>query len=71
VWFKDNGVGIAPENQERVFRLFERIHAASEYEGTGIGLSIVSRAIERMGAQVGFESVLGKGSNFWLQLKKG
>jgi PAS domain S-box-containing protein len=68
VWFKDNGVGIAPENHERIFGLFERIYPATEYEGTGIGLTIVRKAIERMGAQVGFESELGKGSNFWIQL---
>jgi PAS domain S-box-containing protein len=70
VWFKDNGIGIAPENHERIFRLFERIHPATEYEGTGIGLTIVRKAIERMGAQVGFESDLGKGSQFWIQLTK-
>jgi PAS domain S-box-containing protein len=71
VWFKDNGIGIAPENHDRVFRLFERVHPATEYEGTGIGLTIVRKAIERMGAQVGFESAPGEGSNFWIQLKKG
>jgi light-regulated signal transduction histidine kinase (bacteriophytochrome) len=71
VWFKDNGIGIAPENHERIFRLLERIHPATEYEGTGIGLTIVRKAIERMGAQVGFESALGKGSKFWMQLQRG
>jgi PAS domain S-box-containing protein len=71
VWFKDNGIGIAPEDQHRIFRLFERIHPVAEYEGTGIGLTIVRKAIERMGAQVGCESALGKGSSFWIQLKKG
>jgi PAS domain S-box-containing protein len=70
VWFKDNGIGIASENHERIFRLFERIHPVTEYEGTGIGLTIVRKAIERMGAQVGFESELGKGSNFWIQLAR-
>ena len=71
VRFKDNGIGIALENHERIFRLFERIHPATVYEGTGIGLTIVRKATERMGAQVGFESEPGKGSNFWIQLKKG
>jgi signal transduction histidine kinase len=71
VWFKDNGIGIASENHKRIFRLFERINPATEYEGTGIGLTIVRKAIERMDAQVGFESALGKGSNFWIQLKNG
>jgi signal transduction histidine kinase len=71
VWFKDNGLGIAPENHERIFRMFERIYPASEYEGTGIGLTIVRKAVERMGGQVGFDSELGKGSSFWIDLKKG
>ena len=71
VWIKDNGVGIAAENHERVFRMFERINLATEYEGTGIGLTIVRKAAERMGAQVGFESELGKGSRFWIQIEKG
>jgi len=70
LWVKDNGIGIAPENHERIFRLFERIHPTAEYEGTGIGLTIVRKAAQRMGAHVGFESVPGKGSNFWIQMKK-
>jgi signal transduction histidine kinase len=71
VWFTDNGIGIAPENHERIFRLFERIHPTTVYEGTGIGLTIVRKASERMDAKLGFESELGKGSKFWIQLKKG
>jgi signal transduction histidine kinase len=70
VWFKDNGIGIAEENHKRIFRLFERIHPTAEYEGTGIGLTIVRKATERMGAEVGFNSRLGAGSSFWIQLKK-
>jgi PAS domain S-box-containing protein len=70
VWFKDNGIGIAAEDHHRIFRLFERIHPATEYEGTGVGLSIVRKAIERMGGQVGFDSTLGGGANFWIQLKR-
>jgi PAS domain S-box-containing protein len=69
VWFKDNGIGIAPQDHDRIFRMFERIHPATEYDGTGIGLTIVRKAVERMGAQVGLESALGKGSSFWIQLK--
>jgi PAS domain S-box-containing protein len=71
VWIKDNGIGIAPENHQRIFRMFERINLAAEYEGTGIGLTIVRKAAERMGAEVGFNSDLGKGSRFWIQLQKG
>jgi PAS domain S-box-containing protein len=70
VWFKDNGIGIAPENHDRIFRLFERIHPVSEYEGTGIGLTIVRKASQRMNAQVSFRSALGAGSDFWIQIKK-
>jgi signal transduction histidine kinase len=70
IWIEDNGIGIAPENRERIFGMFERIHPAKEYEGTGIGLTIVRKAVERMGARLGCESELGKGSRFWIQLKK-
>jgi signal transduction histidine kinase len=70
VWFKDNGIGIARENHERVFRLFERIYPTTEYEGTGIGLTIVRKAVERMGGETGFDSELGQGSSFWIDLKK-
>jgi PAS domain S-box-containing protein len=68
--FKDNGIGINAEDHARIFRLFERIHPITEYEGTGIGLTIVRKAIERMDALVGCESTPGEGSNFWIQLKQ-
>ena len=70
IWFEDNGIGIAAADHARIFRLFERIHPVTEYEGTGIGLTIVRKAVERMGAKVGFNSALGRGSQFWIQLKK-
>ena len=70
VWIQDNGIGIAAEDHDRIFRMFERINLATDYEGTGIGLTIVRKAAERMGAQVGFESELGKGSRFWIQIQK-
>lgn len=62
--------GIAPENHSRVFGMFERINSAADYEGTGIGLTIVRKAAERMGARLGFESELGEGSRFWIELQK-
>jgi two-component system, chemotaxis family, CheB/CheR fusion protein len=68
-WVADNGIGIDPANLTRIFSMFERVHAAQEYEGTGIGLSILRKAAERMGGSVGVESELGKGSRFWIQLK--
>jgi signal transduction histidine kinase len=70
IWIQDNGIGIAPENHARVFGMFERINPGTIYEGTGMGLAIARKAAERMGAQLGFESELGKGSKFWIQLQK-
>jgi signal transduction histidine kinase len=67
VWVEDNGIGIAPENQRRLFRVFERLEADT-YNGTGIGLAIVDRAISKMNGRVGLESELGKGSRFWFEL---
>ena len=65
---EDNGIGIAPEYHERIFRMFERLHTASEYPGTGVGLAIVQRAVARMGGTLGLESTAGKGSTFWVEL---
>jgi signal transduction histidine kinase len=69
VWVEDNGVGIAPDHQAQIFRLFTRLHG-EEYAGTGVGLAIVQKGVERMGGRVGVESELGQGSRFWFELKK-
>ncbi|HEX7896544.1 MAG TPA: ATP-binding protein [Planctomycetota bacterium] len=70
VWVEDNGIGIAPEFHERIFRVFERLHPAGGYPGTGIGLAIVRRAMERMGGKCGVDSAPGKGSRFWIELPR-
>ena len=69
VWVEDNGIGVAPQYQEQIFRVFIRLEGAA-YGGTGIGLAIVQKGIERMGGRVGVESALGQGSRFWFELKK-
>ena len=68
LWIEDNGIGIASDDQERIFRLFERGRVMNKYAGTGIGLAIVHRGIERMGGRVGLESTTGVGSRFWVEL---
>ena len=69
VFVKDNGIGIPEEYHDRIFGIFERLHSEQSYSGTGIGLAIVSKAVERMNGTVGFESEPGKGSTFWVDLR--
>lgn len=68
LWVEDNGIGISPEYHERIFRMFERLHGAGSYPGTGIGLAIVRKGVERMGGRSGVESAAGMGSRFWIEL---
>jgi PAS domain S-box-containing protein len=65
---RDNGIGIAPQHQDRIWNVFERLHDRESYPGTGIGLAIVKRAITRMHGSYGVESDVGKGSTFWIEL---
>jgi len=68
LWVEDNGIGIAEEHQQRIFQVFERLHAQEVYPGTGAGLAIVRRAAERMGGTAGVQSRPGAGSRFWIEL---
>jgi signal transduction histidine kinase len=70
LWVEDVGIGIAPEHQERIFGVFERLHGVESYPGTGMGLAIVKKGVQRMGGEVGLESGLGKGSRFWVRLQR-
>jgi PAS domain S-box-containing protein len=69
LWVEDNGIGIASRDQVRIFKMFEQVDHAGVYEGTGMGLAIVRKAVERMGGRFGVESEAGRGSRFWIQLK--
>jgi signal transduction histidine kinase len=70
LWVQDNGIGIPGHAHPRLFEMFSRFEDPSLYEGTGIGLAIVKKAVERMGGKVGVESDPGQGSRFWVQLHK-
>lgn len=68
IWIADNGIGIEPKYQKKIFEVFQRLHTRCVYPGTGIGLAIVNRAIQRIGGTVGVESEPGNGSRFWIRL---
>ena len=69
IYIADNGIGIEPKNHERIFQMFERVNSPKDYDGTGIGLAIVKKAVERMGGTLGVKSDLGQGSAFWFELR--
>jgi signal transduction histidine kinase len=68
LWVEDNGIGIAPQDQKKLFGVFQRLQSKEAYPGTGLGLAIVRKGAERMGGSVGVESEPGKGSRFWVEL---
>ena len=64
----DNGIGMDPRYAGKVFRMFQRLHSRAEYPGTGIGLAICKRVVERHGGAIGVDAAVGRGSTFWFSL---
>ncbi len=69
--FRDNGIGIAPEDQQRIFNPFIRLHGVEDYAGVGLGLAATRKVVELMGGQTGVISAPGQGSTFWIELMAG
>jgi light-regulated signal transduction histidine kinase (bacteriophytochrome) len=64
----DNGIGIRPEHQDRIFRMFERLHSRREFDGSGIGLAVCRRIVDRHGGSIVTTSTIGHGTTFTVTL---
>jgi len=67
LWVRDNGVGFDMKYHDRIFGIFQRLHRAEDYPGTGVGLALVAKAVQRMGGRVWAESSPGDGATFYLE----
>lgn len=70
LWVRDNGVGFDMKYHDRIFEIFQRLHRLEDYPGTGVGLAIVRKAMERMGGRAWAESAVGQGATFYLEIPK-
>jgi signal transduction histidine kinase len=68
IWFEDKGIGIEQQYHDKIWQMFQQLNKS--YEGTGIGLALVHKVVDRMGGKVGVESEPGQGSRFWIELKQ-
>ena len=67
LWVRDNGAGFDMQHTERIFEIFQRLHRAEDYPGSGVGLAIVRKAAERMGGRAWAESRPGEGATFYVE----
>ena len=67
IWVKDRGVGFDMQYHDRIFGIFQRLHRSEDYAGTGVGLALVSKAVQRMGGRVWAQSAPGQGATFFLE----
>lgn len=67
LWVRDNGTGFDQKYHDRMFKIFQRLHRSEEFPGTGVGLALVAKAVQRMGGRVWAESTLGEGATFFLE----
>jgi light-regulated signal transduction histidine kinase (bacteriophytochrome) len=70
VWVRDNGIGFDMKYHDQIFIIFKRLQVGENYPGTGVGLAIVRKAMERIGGRVWAESAHGKGATFYLEIPK-
>jgi signal transduction histidine kinase len=70
IWVRDNGVGFDMKDHDRIFNIFQRLNPSEEYPGTGIGLAIVRKAMERMGGRAWAQSESGRGATFYLEIPR-
>jgi signal transduction histidine kinase len=70
LWVRDNGIGFDGKQRDRIFEIFQRLNREQDYPGTGIGLAIARKAMERMGGRAWAESAAGQGATFYLEIPR-